>query len=221
MTPLAWACVAVAGVAAAADWWAVWTASALARSVERLAKPLALAGLLGVAVLVPAASPGVQPWLAIALAASLAGDVLLLPPGRLVPGLVAFLLGHLAYIAALAHVSGSQGWLLVGSVIAVGVVATVGWTLVRAAARHGMGVPVGAYLGVISVMAIMATSTGLPAAVLGGWLFVASDSMLGWAEFATTAPTGSASSGRGLRLGVITTYHAAQALLVLALLTAA
>jgi uncharacterized membrane protein YhhN len=220
VTPLSWASLAVAAVAAGVDWWVVWTATAQARTVERLAKPLALAGLLGVALATPASVPGVEPWLAVGLAASVAGDILLLSPARLVPGLIAFLLGHLAYIVALLHLSGSQVGLLVGVAIAAAVTATVGRSLVRAAAGRGMGVPVGAYLLVISVMAIMATRTGSPAAVLGGWLFVASDSLLGWREFAAPAPTDGGAHSR-LQLGVMTTYHAAQALLVLALLTGA
>ena len=221
MTPLGWACLAVAAVAAPVDWWAVWAGTSRARAAERVAKPATLVALLGVALAVPPSVPGVRPWLVVALAASLVGDVLLLPPGRLVPGLVAFLLGHLAYVAAFAQLPGSPAWLLAGAGVAAVFVASVGRTLVRAAARQGMGGPVAAYLGVIAVMAAMATRSGLPAAAIGGWLFVASDAMLGWGEF-VVAPSaaGRSRGGARLRLGVIATYHAAQALLVLALLTA-
>ncbi len=219
MSPLGWALLAAAAVSAVVDWWAVWAGTPRARKVERVAKPATLVALIGVAVVSPPSVPAVQPWLVLALAGSLAGDVLLLPPGRLVPGLVAFLLGHLAYVVAFAQLPGSIAWLVLGVAISLLVAVTAGRRLVRAAARQGMGAPVAAYLGVISVMAIAATRTGMPAAVLGAWLFVASDSMLGWGEFVAPAPDGHARGDARLRLGVITTYHAAQTLLVLALLT--
>jgi uncharacterized membrane protein YhhN len=220
VSALGWGLLSVAAVAALVDWWAVYAASSSARWVERVAKPLVLLALIGAAWVVPAATPAVQPWLILALVGSLAGDVLLLPPGRLIPGLVAFLLGHLAYIAAFWQLTGSGAWLVLGVVGALLVVATVGRTLVRAASRAGMGAPVAAYLGVISMMAIVATRTGILAAVLGAWLFVASDSMLGWGQFAVPAAAGRERGDAKLRLGVITTYHAAQVLLVLALLFA-
>lgn len=220
MTALGWGLLGVAFVAALVDWWAVIADTPAARWVERVAKPLVLLALIGVAWVTPAATASVQLWLLLALVGSLAGDVLLLPPGRLIPGLVAFLLGHLAYIAAFWQLPGSGAWLVLGVCAALVLVATVGRTLVRAASRAGMGVPVAAYLGVISMMAIVATRTGILAAVLGAWLFVASDSMLGWGQFAAPDAEGRARGGTRLRLGVITTYHAAQVLLVLALLFA-
>jgi uncharacterized membrane protein YhhN len=102
--------------------------------------------------------------------------------------------------------------------------ATVGRVLVRAASRAGLGVPVAVYLVAICAMAVAATRTGIPAAIAGAWLFVASDSMLGWGRFSTPAAPATGVAGdddRGgawLRLGVIVTYHVGQALLVLAIL---
>ena len=219
MTPLGWVLLGVAAVAAVIDWWTVWAESPRARLAERVAKPLVLVALLGVAAVSAPATPSIEPWLLLALAGSLAGDVLLLPPGRLVPGLVAFLLGHVAYIVAFWQLPGSAALLLLGVLGALLVIAGVGRTLVRAAARGGMGAPVAAYLGVISMMAIAATRTGILAAVLGAWLFVASASMLGWGEFVVgQMADGRSRAGPRLRLGVITTYHAAQVLLVLVLL---
>ncbi len=65
-------------------------------------------------------------------------------------------------------------------------------------------------------MAVAATRTGLPAAILGAWLFVASDAMLAWGRFRAPpprSPRGSAS----LRVAVMVTYHTGQLLLLLAL----
>jgi alkylglycerol monooxygenase len=221
VTPSGWVLLAIAAVAAAVDWWAVWAETPRARLAERVAKPTALLALIGVAVVARPATPSVEPWLLLALLGSLAGDVLLLPPGRLVPGLVAFLLAHVAYIAALSQLPSSPAGLALGVVVGLVVVASVGRRLVRAASRQGMGVPVAAYLGVISLMAVAATGTLLPTAALGAWLFVGSDSMLGWGEFVVAGgPDGRSRGGQRLRLAVIATYHLAQALLVVTLVTA-
>ena len=202
---------------------AVAVASSLTgrRALLIVTKPLTTALLIAVAG--PLGSS--FSWLIhLGIALSLAGDVILLIPakGAFLLGLGVFLGAHLAYIVAFAQLPGSVAWLGLGVAVALVVVATAGRTLVRAAAGRGMGAPVAAYLGVISVMAIAATRTAMPAAVLGAWLFVASDSMLGWGEFVVgTTADGRSRGGRRLRLGVITTYHAAQVLLVLALLLGA
>jgi uncharacterized membrane protein YhhN len=216
VTPLGWGLLALAAAAAVVDWWAVWTATRSARTVERVAKPAVLAALVVLAAVAPTVVPSVQGWLAVALVCCLIGDILLLPPGRLAAGLVAFLVGHLAYTGAFAQLSGSAAWALVGVAGAVLVAMTVGRRLVRAADGRRMAVPVALYLLVICVMAIAATRTGMPAAILGAWLFVASDTMLGWGEFVVTEQT--SRDGRRLRLAVIASYHVAQVLLVLALL---
>jgi uncharacterized membrane protein YhhN len=217
MTPLGWGLLAVAAVAAVIDWWSVWAETPQARLVERIAKPATLLALIGVVVVSTPANAAARPWLLIGLVGGLVGDVLLLPPGRLVPGLVAFLVGHLAYVVAFLGLPGTVAWLLLGVAIAAVVAGTVGLRLVHAAGQHGLRLPVGIYLFVISLMAVVATRTAIPAAVLGAWLFVASDSMLGWGEFVVgKAPDGRSRGGPRLRLGVITTYHAAQVLIVLA-----
>jgi uncharacterized membrane protein YhhN len=218
--PLAPFLLAIAAVAAAIDWIAVWLDGPRARAVERVAKPAVMLALLGVVIAWPATTGDVaaaRPWLIAALAASLAGDVLLLPPGRFVAGLVAFLLAHLAYLVAFAQLPGSLPWLVVGLVLAALLVATVGRALVAAAQRLGLAIPVAVYLAAICAMAVAATRTGLPAAIVGAWLFVASDALLGWGRFRApdaASPRGSAA----LRLAVIVTYHLGQLLLVLALL---
>ena len=211
--PLAVVTFVPAMVAALVDWVAVFKGRPPWIRVERIAKPLVPA-LLAVGVIAwpegSMAVPGVRPWIVIALVASLVGDVLLLPPGRLTGGLLAFLLAHLAYLAAFAQLPGSIGWLAVGLVAAVVVAATVGRALVLAARGAGLAGPVAAYLVVICAMAVAATRTGLPAAVAGAWLFVTSDTLLGWGTFR-------GAESRNQRVAVIVTYHLAQLLLVLAL----
>ncbi len=219
MTPLVGALLAVAVGAAVVDWIAVGLEGRRSLAVERVAKPLVLVALLAAAVVWPVGTgegAAVRPWLIAALAASLAGDVLLLPPGRFIAGLVAFLLAHLAYLVAFTQLPGTFPWFLAGVVIAAVVVATVGRVLVAAARRDGLGAPVGAYLVAICGMAVAATRTGLPAAIIGAWLFVASDAMLAWGRFGGPSPA----SPRGpatLRVAVLVTYHVGQLLLVVAL----
>lgn len=213
MTPLGWTLLGLAALAAVVDWAAVWGQSARARLVERAAKPAVMVALIALVAVTPSVAPAVRNPLIVALIAGLAGDVLLLPPGRLVAGLVAFLVGHLAYVVAFAQLPGSTAWLVLGLAIAAVVGAIVGRPLVRAAGGAGLGAPVAAYLLVICAMAVMATRTSIPAAMLGAWLFVASDAMLGWGEFG-----GADRGNRRLRIAVIATYHVGQTLLTLALL---
>ncbi len=219
MTPIIGGLLAIAAIAAVIDWIAVWMDGPRSLAVERVAKPLVLLALLAATLAWPA-DPGdgaaVRPWLVAALAASLAGDVLLLPPGRFIPGLVAFLLAHLAYLVAFAQLPGSVPWAIVGVVLAGVVVATVGRTVLGAARRVGLVAPVAVYLVAICGMAIAATRTGLPAAIVGAWLFVASDAMLAWGRFQAPAP-GSPRGPARLRVAVMITYHLGQVLLVASL----
>jgi uncharacterized membrane protein YhhN len=236
VTPLTASLIGIAAVAAVVDWFAVWHEGRRARAVERIAKPAVMVALLAAVITWPVAAgaaggadgAAVRPWLIVALAASLAGDVLLLPPGRFVAGLIAFLGAHLAYLVAFAQLPGTVPWLVAGFVVALIVVTTVGRELVAAARVAGLGTPVTVYLAVICAMATLATRTALPAAILGAWLFVASDAMLGWSRFQppVTAPDRVPGPGpareatRGaarVRLAVIVSYHVAQLLLVVAL----
>jgi uncharacterized membrane protein YhhN len=215
-----WALLGVAAIAAVVDWAAVWSDAPRARAVERVAKPAVLVALILAAVVSPALTPearAVRPWLIAGLVASLAGDVLLLPPGRFVPGLVAFLVAHLAYLVAFAQLPGEVPWLIVGVVAAVILVATVGRALVRAAAGVGLAGPVAAYLVAITLMAVAATRTGAPAAIAGAWLFVASDAMLGWGRLRAPSPGMPRGGGPAQRVAVMVTYHVGQVLILLAL----
>ena len=74
--------------------------------------------------------------------------------------------------------------------------------------------PVQAYLAVISSMAVVGWATGRPAAIAGSALFVTSDAILGWRQFASS----STSRGRSwMPLAIMVTYHAALVGLALSL----
>lgn len=198
----------LAAATAVVDWWAVATRR---RGVEVVAKPLALALLVGVALAVDAGDPSVRWLVVVGLALSLVGDVALLGPERVfLVGLGSFLLAHLAYVAAFVR-AGVTGWGWLGlAVVAVGV-AVLGRRVVSGARAHdvALAVPVAGYVAVISAMVVVAVGTGVPLAALGALLFYGSDSVLGWDRFVAPLPHG--------RLATMVTYHLGQGLIVLAL----
>lgn len=212
MTSLAWALVGIAAVAAVTDWWAVATERT---AVRHVAKPATLAALVGVALAVDPARGDVRGWMVAGLVLSLAGDVLLMLPERwFVGGLVAFLLGHVAYVVGLQMAPTDLAWLLVGVALVGACGATVGREIVRRVAggpHRGLHGPVIAYLVVISAMVLSAFGTAAAAAIVGALLFYASDATLAWNRFVEPLRWGP--------LAVMVTYHLGQAGLVAWLVT--
>jgi len=211
VTALSWVALAVAGVAAVADWWAVARGDT---RVEYVAKPLATLALLVVAASVDTDLGGRQGWFVAALALSLAGDVfLMLPQDRFIPGLVSFLLGHVAYVVGFWVDDRPGGVGLVVGIVLVGTVVLVlaGRILagLRASGESELAVPVSVYMAVIAAMAISATGAGPALAIAGAWLFLASDALLAWNKF--VRPVAWAP------VGIMVTYHLAQAGLALSL----
>jgi uncharacterized membrane protein YhhN len=186
------------------------------RPVERIAKPAVIVALALVPISADPLDPLTRLLVLVALGASLVGDVLLLPPGRLMGGLAAFLVAQLAYAAAFLVGPRETAWLLVGVVVAAGFLVGVGRPIVRGAARVGLALPVMVYLGAILAMGVLATGSASPLAAAGAWAFVTSDALLGWGIFASRPGSG-ADDDRWRRVAVAATYHAAQAMLVLAL----
>jgi uncharacterized membrane protein YhhN len=140
---------------------------------------------------------------------SLAGDVFLLwPKEGFLPGLVSFLLAHLAYIAAFSQPLRFGARPLVFGVYAVIAAAILSalWSGVPGALR----VPVIAYVLCLASMAAQAggwwrSAPTLPEArfaALGGVLFMASDSLLAINKFAAPLPASA--------LWILATYWAAQ-----------
>jgi uncharacterized membrane protein YhhN len=212
MTEVAWAFAAIFVVAAAANWWS--RIGDARRRTELWSKPLALIALIGVAVALHPADQLVRAWFVTALLCSLAGDVFLLYGDRyFVPGLVSFLLAHLAYTFGLVAVgdwSAAGFWL--GAAMMAALAVAVGVRIVLAARRKErvLGPAVTAYLLAISVMFCAAMATGNTWAILGAALFVASDSVLGWRQFVADA--------RWMPVTIMLTYHLGQAGLVASLL---
>jgi uncharacterized membrane protein YhhN len=106
-------------------------------------------------------------------------------------GLGAFLLGHLTYITLFVRRRFKQGAPPISrprrAIVAFLLVYIVAFSWWLSPSLGALAVPVYAYMGAITVMAISAVCAGLrrPWVVAGAIFFVASDSILGAAKFAT------------------------------------
>ncbi|MFV0677977.1 lysoplasmalogenase family protein [Variovorax sp. tm] len=149
------------------------------------------------------------------LVASLAGDVLLMgPAGMFVPGLVCFLLAHLAYIALFRIGVGlfpRPGALAATLLVGAAMYAFLWHGGLPAALR----IPVGAYVVVIACMAAQAigraavlrrTDPSASWVAVGACFFMLSDSLLAINRFVMPLPLA--------QLWVLATYYAAQVLIV-------
>jgi len=214
VTTAAGVLLALTALAAVVDWVAVGTRRT---AVEYVAKPLATAGLVAVALTLDPVHPDMRTAFVVALMLSLVGDVFLMLPGErwFVPGLASFLLAHVAYVVGFAIGPGTGGALLVGAVIALAVAVPMGTRLVRAlrgTAPEMVG-PVVAYVVVIASMVACATGWGNAWAVVGAWLFFLSDALIGETRFVHREWAGT----RWAPVAIIVTYHLGQAGLVLSL----
>jgi len=207
----AWLVLAVTAAVAVVDWIAVVHSST---RLEYAAKPLVMAGLIAVALVLDPVSPLERDLFLIALALGLVSDVFLMLPGDLLlPGLVAALVEHVAYIAGFRARAFDGRWLIAGAVIAVASAAVFVPIYVRALRQKQPKLvgPVLAYVAVFIVMVASAGGTGSLVALAGALLFFYSDALLGWYRF-----VGPLSWGRPAN---IVAYHAGQALLALSLAT--
>lgn len=146
--------------------------------------------------------------LLLALVCSLAGDVALMLPDLFIPGLVSFLLAHLAYIALLRR---CVRWFAHrGALVAtVGIGAAMYAWLWQGGLPAELRIPVAVYVLVIALMAAQAIGraaqlqTGAARTVaLGACIFMASDSVLALDRFVQPIPMAI--------LWVLATYYAAQ-----------
>jgi uncharacterized membrane protein YhhN len=215
--------LAIAGAVASVDWVAVGTGR---RRLEYLAKPSVMVALIGAAVSIPLASTDLADrrwWFVAALGLCLVGDVCLMVPRNLfIPGLLAFLGGHVFFIAGLLQppdtpgappFSFSAAGLLLATTVVIAVVAAPGTRVIGSLSAGGQSAligPVCVYLAAIGIMVVLAVNVGIPAAALGGSLFLASDTLLAYDRFVRPLPGG--------KLAVHVTYHCAQILLVVSLL---
>ncbi len=204
--------VLVAGFALL-DWHAV---AAHRTRVETWAKPATMVALAAVAVAMGATDHAPGRWLILALVLGLAGDVFLLgdAESRFLGGLAAFLVGHLAYVAAFVALGlGRPAWAAVGALVLAAAL-VLGRGIIPATARAGgvaLAGPVAAYMAVIGAMVVTSWMTGDLLVGVGAAVFVASDTVLALDRF--VAPR------RWAHLAVMVTYHLGQALIVVGVLS--
>lgn len=183
------------------------------QAMRRFTKPIGLAALTIAALSCNPAYAGQRAWFVAAFALSLAGDVFLLWEDRFfIPGLVSFLLGHVAFVVGFCARGLNPSWAMLGTIAVAVALAPIAPRLLKAIHEGPdpkMVGPVTAYMLVISAMAITAAGAGPWVAVVGAWLFMASDTTLAWNRFVKPSP----------RAGVVVmvTYFAAQVLLFLGL----
>ena len=158
--------------------------------------------------------PETRRWVIAGLILSLAGDIALLwPKEGFLPGLIAFLLAHLAYLVAFTRVQrfAARPVVFVGYAVVAGLILWQLWPGVPTALR----IPVLAYVLCLASMAAQAAVLWLASRdnlseeprnrilAVGGALFVLSDALLDTNKFGAT-PLPAAS------LSILATYWAAQ-----------
>ena len=210
MDGLATGLIVAAVAVAVVDWIAV---ARDRRSLEYVAKPLVMVVLVAAALVIDPVDDTARTWFVVALALSLAGDVFLMVPRNLfVPGLVSFLLGHVAYIVGLRHLGTSTAGAVAGVVVvavALPFLAPRILSAIRASEEPEMAAPVTVYMAVISAMVVAAGASGSVLALVAAVSFYVSDALIAWTRFVRDLRHG--------RVAVMVTYHLAQIGLVLSL----
>lgn len=212
-----WIAFAVAFVFAVGDWTAKARSPRAGSALEYLCKPATLAALTFAAGLLdPVADAHTRRvWFVVALVFSLGGDVLLMLPRDLfVPGLAAFLVGHVCYLIGFWTHGPSAVGFVVAAVVTLVFVVPLGARILGAITHNGLPtdlrVAVAVYMTVISAMVATALATGNVVAGVGAVLFAASDSMIAWDRFVLPL--------RWAPVVIMVTYHLGQAGLVASLL---
>jgi uncharacterized membrane protein YhhN len=194
-------------VAAITNWYSRWRPN---DRLELVSKPLTTIGAIAIAALADGPR-GATIATIVALTLCFVGDIALLPAvDRFVVGLVAFLLAHIAFVVMFA-MRGFDRWRMAGVAIAgcALLLGTAAVPIVRGAVARGFGLPVRAYLVVISSMCIVGWATGNWLIMLGSTAFIISDSILGWGQFVAER--------RWMHLAIMVTYHVAIVSLALSL----
>lgn len=208
MTMAALAAFSLALLLAVADWAAAGTGR---KRVEYVCKPATMVALIAAALLLRPLSGVERAWFVAALALGLVGDVLLmLPRDRFVPGLAAFLLGHLAFVAGFAWGGQSRARVAVAALALAVVAALLLPRVLRGAREDGQARVVPAllaYVFVISLMVAAAFGSRQPLALVPALMFFVSDTLIAFRRFVAPRPW--------MPAVIMVTYHLAQAGLVL------
>jgi uncharacterized membrane protein YhhN len=160
-----------------------------------VAKLVASSAFVGVAIVSGAWQTAFGRLLLLGLLLSWCGDMFLVGTSEtaFLSGLVAFLLAHVAYIAAFSVHGINRRWLLLAAVPVLSLAVAVAHWLDPHVAPY-LAMPVRAYIVVISIMVVMAFGTrgaGGSTLILGGALlfFVSDLSVAAWRLVQTDFPT--------------------------------
>ena len=145
--------------------------------------------------------PTVRRYILIGLVASLVGDIALTLPGGFIPGLLAFLAAHLAYLWSFTRVKPFAAWPTV--FLVYGLLAGAVLSLLWPGIAPALQVPVTAYVICLASMAAQAAvigwfARGTPDAkrgamlAFGGLMFFCSDGLLALNKFAGPVPLAAA-----------------------------
>lgn len=175
-------------------------------TLRNLAKPVASAGFIGVALSAGALDTAYGSWVFLGLLLGAAGDVLLLGASRgaFLGGLVSFLLGHVAYVVAFSGLGHAWPIVLIAGGLALVVGAIVFLWLFPHLDSTMVG-PVAAYVLVISAMVVTAAAAQTPIVMLGAAAFYLSDLSVARDRFVA--------SGFANRVWGLPLYYGAQLLL--------
>lgn len=241
MTATGWAWLAAAGILAVLDWIAV---ARDARQAERIAKPLVLLAILLAAVTAHPVKPGVHGWLIAALGLGLVGDIALVAERRpakapvgavaigsgaggkaprqsaagsqpfFLAGLLAFLVGHLCYARAMQLYGTDKLSVAFGLVLVLIALLSFGYRILAGAHALGGGRLTGAVvLYVVALGSAVVLGVGTERLWIAGGivLFAISDLVLAHDRFVQARQLAP--------LIVVISYHLAQALLLLGLVS--
>jgi len=174
-------------------------------------KPLTTALIITRAWPRGADTPATRHAVLVGLVLSLLGDIALLwPQAGFLPGLVAFLLAHIAYIVAFTreHRFLAQPAALTGYALVAAAILALLWPSIP----PGLRLPVACYVLALTVMSAQTAVVGLASKgdqrrrgrllMLGGALFMTSDALLATNRFAFALPAAN--------LWILGTYWAAQ-----------
>lgn len=201
------------GLVTLADWAGI--VRRVPQDVQQWTRPAPLVLLTATTVAAGALEHSAGRWLVLALACGALGDVLLVDATerRFVAGLAAFLVGHLAYVAAFLSAGLNGGWWWAGGAVVVLTALTIARGVLPGALRSGgpaLAVPVAVYMAVIAAMTATGWATGCWLIAAGSAVFVASDTQLAINRFVGELPWA--------KLPTIATYHVGQGLIAVGVL---
>jgi uncharacterized membrane protein YhhN len=155
----------------------LWAETSGPRQLSWLFKPLAAACFIWLAVLQGATDSAYGLWLLAGLCLCMVGDVLLIPEGdpTFKAGLASFLLGHVLYAVAFLQLP-SSGLAGGAALVPIVLLAFLSLRWLRPHLPADMSVPVHAYILVICLMLLAASSNQATLWIIAGaWGFAFSD----------------------------------------------